>query len=65
MINQESSLINNSRIIKKGWIKKAESPAMKFNSSFIKGVEEWTGETASDYREASDTGIDRELINNK
>ncbi len=56
--------MNNSRAIKRSWVSKAESPAMKYNPSFIKSVEEWVGEVASDYREGSDTGSEMELLNN-
>ena len=47
----------------KEWIREAESPMKKYNPSFIRAVEEWTGEVAADYREGCDTGSEPEKHN--
>ena len=55
---QDHKKMNNSKSIIRGWKEKAEKPLNKYNVGFIRAVEDWSGESAADYRDGYDTGID-------
>jgi hypothetical protein len=55
--------MNNSRSIIRSWVARSEKPSNKYNNSLRRAVEDF-GVVAADYRDGSDTGMEKGIKQN-